>query len=201
MSTHAHTRHASSEAQHWASKRSACDRCRSQKQRCLRDRYGGNSVSCTRCVRADVICVTGSAKPVGRPPRASTSTSTSTTHIPHIHSSSTPTPTTPDPVQSQPSFGEADLLLDFPDSFQHFPLNFNFNSIPSPSSSTLESTAQPPRGSGEEDQRNESCASPFFAALTAPVASIGGSNPTLHLSSRKSMPLVFPRARVQRHPK
>ena len=53
-------------------KRSACDRCRSQKLRCLRqedDTTG--SAACLRCIRCRTTCFTSSAKPLGRPSKSS----------------------------------------------------------------------------------------------------------------------------------
>ncbi|RDW74768.1 hypothetical protein BP6252_05910 [Coleophoma cylindrospora] len=47
------------------SKRSACDRCRSQKLRCPPRENG--SQACMRCTRAGVQCVTIHSKPLGRP--------------------------------------------------------------------------------------------------------------------------------------
>ncbi|GJC90838.1 fusaric acid cluster transcription factor FUB10 [Colletotrichum liriopes] len=45
--------------------RSACDRCRDQKLRCLRSQGQGDGV-CVRCARAGVCCVTGAPRPLGR---------------------------------------------------------------------------------------------------------------------------------------
>ncbi|KAI1800731.1 hypothetical protein F4811DRAFT_495220 [Daldinia bambusicola] len=45
-------------------KRTACDRCRRSKLRCLRD---GNEEKCTRCSRLDLCCSVAPAKPPGRP--------------------------------------------------------------------------------------------------------------------------------------
>ncbi|KAL4811319.1 hypothetical protein BDV18DRAFT_155925 [Aspergillus unguis] len=47
-------------------KRYACDRCRDLKLRCPRS--SGDDASCTRCLRADALCVTSSGRPLGRPP-------------------------------------------------------------------------------------------------------------------------------------
>lgn len=47
-------------------KRSACDRCRTQKLRCLRV-DGHPTFSCIRCVRSQVECMTSSSKRPGRP--------------------------------------------------------------------------------------------------------------------------------------
>lgn len=49
-----------------ASKRSACDRCRAQKLRCPQTEPQSNE-PCARCARAGAICVTSSARPLGRP--------------------------------------------------------------------------------------------------------------------------------------
>lgn len=48
-------------------KRSACDRCRFQKLRCYRDE-GRSSGACNRCIKSGIKCVTGMARPTGRPP-------------------------------------------------------------------------------------------------------------------------------------
>lgn len=48
------------------SKRSACDRCRAQKLRCPQTEPQSNE-PCARCERAGAICVTSSARPLGRP--------------------------------------------------------------------------------------------------------------------------------------
>ncbi|PGH08918.1 hypothetical protein GX51_00975 [Blastomyces parvus] len=48
-------------------KRSACDRCREHKLRCLRSQNLDNG-PCVRCVRANASCVTGAPRPLGRPP-------------------------------------------------------------------------------------------------------------------------------------
>lgn len=55
------------------SRRSACDRCRSHKLRCLRDHNTGNSnvlQPCQRCLKAGVSCSTGPPLRPGRPSRA-----------------------------------------------------------------------------------------------------------------------------------
>ena len=49
-----------------ATKRSACDRCRAQKLRCPQTEPHSKE-PCARCERAGAICVTGSARPLGRP--------------------------------------------------------------------------------------------------------------------------------------
>ena len=48
-------------------KRSACDRCRSQKLRCIREE-DQPADACMRCVKSGVKCVTSMARPTGRPP-------------------------------------------------------------------------------------------------------------------------------------
>ena len=53
-------------------RRFACDRCRGQKLRCLRDDV--NQDSCKRCCRAKVVCVSSSPLRMGRPARAAEST-------------------------------------------------------------------------------------------------------------------------------
>ncbi len=52
------------------SKRGACDRCRGQKLRCLRDDQGqdGSQAPCVRCFKAGATCSYGIAKRAGRPP-------------------------------------------------------------------------------------------------------------------------------------
>lgn len=50
------------------SRRSACDRCRGQKLRCLREE--GDFGSCNRCRRAKVICTTSPPRLAGRPSRS-----------------------------------------------------------------------------------------------------------------------------------
>lgn len=47
------------------SRRSACDRCREHKLRCLRD--NSSQEPCRRCSRAGASCITGQALPPGRP--------------------------------------------------------------------------------------------------------------------------------------
>ncbi|KAK4464062.1 hypothetical protein QBC42DRAFT_54010 [Cladorrhinum samala] len=47
-------------------KRSACDRCRSQKLRCTRKKEDDTSTPCTRCLRIRFPCFTSPAKPPGR---------------------------------------------------------------------------------------------------------------------------------------
>ena len=51
-----------------SSKRSACDRCRTQKLRCLRVEWHPAD-ACLRCVRSGSECITTSTKRPGRPPR------------------------------------------------------------------------------------------------------------------------------------
>jgi hypothetical protein len=46
-------------------KRSACDRCREHKVRCLRGEQSNQA--CARCQRAGASCNTSSARPLGRP--------------------------------------------------------------------------------------------------------------------------------------
>ncbi|OJD16993.1 hypothetical protein AJ78_02882 [Emergomyces pasteurianus Ep9510] len=48
-------------------KRSACDRCREHKLRCLRSQGQGDG-PCVRCARAGASCVMGAPRPLGRPP-------------------------------------------------------------------------------------------------------------------------------------
>jgi hypothetical protein len=59
-------------------RRSACDKCRSQKLRCERNRVSFTiplrSVPCRRCVKAQVHCTTSNQAPVGRGPEDSTYT-------------------------------------------------------------------------------------------------------------------------------
>ena len=52
-------------------KRAACDRCRGQKLRCLRDSQSG-SEKCNRCISADAICSFSVSKRAGRPPSNNT---------------------------------------------------------------------------------------------------------------------------------
>ncbi|KAI1736369.1 hypothetical protein F4680DRAFT_432651 [Xylaria scruposa] len=47
-------------------RRSACDRCRSQKLRCVRAKEDDTSWPCTRCLRIRYPCFTSAAKPPGR---------------------------------------------------------------------------------------------------------------------------------------
>ncbi|KAJ0108527.1 hypothetical protein J7T55_002131 [Diaporthe amygdali] len=49
-------------------KRTACDKCRSRKLRCLRDEQNDNDTlrACRRCANAGIVCVTSPAKPLGR---------------------------------------------------------------------------------------------------------------------------------------
>lgn len=54
-------------------KRSACDRCREHKLRCLRSQGQGDG-PCVRCARAGASCVTGAPRPLGRPPISSNNT-------------------------------------------------------------------------------------------------------------------------------
>ncbi|KAK6835880.1 hypothetical protein RU639_001761 [Aspergillus parasiticus] len=49
--------------------KSACDRCRGQKLRCIWD----NSEQCRRCARAKAICIVPRPKPMGRPPNVRSS--------------------------------------------------------------------------------------------------------------------------------
>lgn len=51
-----------------SSKRFACDRCRGQKLRCVREET--NHETCTRCLRMNAICITNSPLRMGRPRRA-----------------------------------------------------------------------------------------------------------------------------------
>ena len=57
------------------SKRGACDRCRGQKLRCLRDDQGqdGSQAPCVRCFKAGATCSYGIAKRAGRPPASNVS--------------------------------------------------------------------------------------------------------------------------------
>ena len=49
------------------SRRSACDRCRDQKLRCLKDYLYDKTVPCRRCLRLGVACITGPSLRPGRP--------------------------------------------------------------------------------------------------------------------------------------
>ena len=62
------------------SKRGACDRCRGQKLRCLRDDQSqdGSQAPCVRCFKAGATCSYGIAKRAGRP---------SASHVSHASSS------------------------------------------------------------------------------------------------------------------
>ncbi|KAK4164412.1 hypothetical protein QBC43DRAFT_50272 [Cladorrhinum sp. PSN259] len=57
-------------------KRYACDRCRDQKLRCLRDEHNGPDEACARCQRAGALCVTSDARPLGRPRSTVSNTNT-----------------------------------------------------------------------------------------------------------------------------
>ncbi|OAX80658.1 hypothetical protein ACJ72_05002 [Emergomyces africanus] len=48
-------------------KRTACDRCREHKLRCLRSQ-GQSNGPCHRCARAGASCIVGAPRPLGRPP-------------------------------------------------------------------------------------------------------------------------------------
>ena len=63
------------------SKRGACDRCRGQKLRCLRDDQSqdGSQAPCLRCAKAGATCSYGIAKRAGRPPAS---------HVSHAHAPS-----------------------------------------------------------------------------------------------------------------
>ncbi|KAI1746165.1 hypothetical protein F4680DRAFT_442434 [Xylaria scruposa] len=52
-------------------RRSACDRCRSMKLKCMRD--SNYPQTCLRCMQTAVHCLTGPAKPLGRAARAAAS--------------------------------------------------------------------------------------------------------------------------------
>ncbi|KAI2784146.1 hypothetical protein F4815DRAFT_456975 [Daldinia loculata] len=54
-------------------RRTACDRCRHSKLRCLRDE---NQEKCTRCLRLDLCCSVAPAKPPGRPRKVVSSQTT-----------------------------------------------------------------------------------------------------------------------------
>ncbi|KAI0853778.1 hypothetical protein F5Y00DRAFT_223566 [Daldinia vernicosa] len=54
-------------------RRTACDRCRHSKLRCLRDE---NQEKCTRCLRLDLRCSVAPAKPPGRPRKVASSSQT-----------------------------------------------------------------------------------------------------------------------------
>ncbi|KAI1321918.1 hypothetical protein F5Y16DRAFT_63224 [Xylariaceae sp. FL0255] len=64
-------------------RRTACDRCRELKLRCLRLEERSSDASCARCNRAGALCVTGRARPLGRPrataPFPETATATAAT--------------------------------------------------------------------------------------------------------------------------
>lgn len=60
------------------SKRSACDRCRTQKLGCMRV-DGHPTDACLRCVRSQVECVTSSSRRPGRPTKAAAAASMSST--------------------------------------------------------------------------------------------------------------------------
>ncbi|WEW56047.1 hypothetical protein PRK78_001482 [Emydomyces testavorans] len=51
-------------------KRLACERCRGQKLRCIRNRI--NQLSCNRCERAGAVCITKPSMRMGRPGRSDT---------------------------------------------------------------------------------------------------------------------------------
>ena len=63
------------------SKRGACDRCRGQKLRCLRDDQSqdGSQTPCLRCTKVGAACSYGIAKRAGRPPAS---------HVSHAHAPS-----------------------------------------------------------------------------------------------------------------
>ncbi|PYI28995.1 hypothetical protein BP00DRAFT_417635 [Aspergillus indologenus CBS 114.80] len=81
-------------------KRAACDRCRTQKLRCVRA-PGHPADSCIRCIRSQMECVTSSSKRPGRP-RNSTTASRQTTSSTRtkcnnddMHSPRNPSPSLP----------------------------------------------------------------------------------------------------------
>ena len=65
----------SSTLNHLTGKRGACDRCRGQKLRCIRDDQNQNSpqATCIRCFKARATCSYGTAKRAGRSPPSSIS--------------------------------------------------------------------------------------------------------------------------------
>ena len=68
----------SSSTRNTQGKRAACDRCRGQKLRCLRESRGGNADSskCIRCNTAGAVCSFSDSKRAGRPPASTSADST-----------------------------------------------------------------------------------------------------------------------------
>ncbi|KAI9375069.1 hypothetical protein BJX61DRAFT_540216 [Aspergillus egyptiacus] len=93
-------------------KRSACDRCRTQKLGCMRV-HGHPTDACLRCVRSQVECVTSSSRRPGRPTKAAAVASTTTTMTTEGLSSSSPPPQRHDSCYYAPAVLDVDDTLDF----------------------------------------------------------------------------------------
>jgi len=76
LNHHVDTVLGSSTARQGQGKRAACDRCRGQKLRCLREAPGGISTGkCVRCNTAGAVCSFSVSKRAGRPPASATANS------------------------------------------------------------------------------------------------------------------------------
>ncbi|KAI1177827.1 hypothetical protein F4777DRAFT_165674 [Nemania sp. FL0916] len=82
---------------HDNTRRTACDRCRELKLRCPRLEEDSSQTSCARCERVGALCVTGRARPLGRPRVALT------VPVPVSVSASTASAPAPAPAQLSPS--------------------------------------------------------------------------------------------------
>lgn len=99
--------------------RSACDRCRAQKLRCLRPpQLESNDDACTRCSRLAIQCVTSSNKRPGRPRKNTTNNINKTGSGPSLPQPVTSGPSTAPisghvsslPTTPPPSDGPVDIL-------------------------------------------------------------------------------------------
>ncbi|KAI0384689.1 hypothetical protein F5Y04DRAFT_219384 [Hypomontagnella monticulosa] len=116
-------------------RRTACDRCRHSKLRCLRDE---NQQKCTRCLRLELRCEVAPAKPPGRP-RKSTSATHATPSEPAEYSATPSAQTQEDGSQSSlriessvlPSQSSEDLLSPFDEHQQQDGSLFHHQPAPS----------------------------------------------------------------------
>ncbi|OJK01798.1 hypothetical protein ASPACDRAFT_59432 [Aspergillus aculeatus ATCC 16872] len=132
-------------------KRAACDRCRTQKLRCVRA-PGHPADSCIRCIRSQMECVTSSSKRPGRP-RNSTTASRQTTGSTRTRSNNDDTHSPRNPSPSLPTVDLHALtsvddwfnleLLDADYEMSHAPWNSIDVGFPIDGSATIQTMSSP----------------------------------------------------------
>lgn len=117
--------------------KSACDRCRGQKLRCIWDDFSGR---CRRCTRADSVCAVLPRRAMGRPPsqhvpsslRGSAPSRSSTSRASSLSASTAAAPPPPPPARKNGSVASTSTTDHMTDDAMHAPTVASSTAAPPP---------------------------------------------------------------------